>query len=193
MPVPRSLDRRSRRSRAALESALLELIAERDLTQLAVSDVTGRADVHRSTFYEHYTDVHDLAASACTSMFDELLSATSRLSTGDGTADSARDSLTTVFAHVAEHRRLYRSLLGPDGSARVLNHLLERTADSVRHGMAESGAKSTSDSSPVSAFLAGALLGVIIDWLRRDCGQDPERLSEAVWPHLIAATGATRR
>ena len=70
-----SQDRRARRSRAALRAALLDLITERGLNRIAVSDVTKRADVNRSTFYEHYSDVHELAADACTRMFDELIAA----------------------------------------------------------------------------------------------------------------------
>jgi AcrR family transcriptional regulator len=74
MPA-RPMDPRTRRSRAALETALRELIAERDLSQISVSDITKRAGVNRSTFYEHYTDVHDLAAAACTTVFDALVAA----------------------------------------------------------------------------------------------------------------------
>ena len=83
-----SQDRRARRSRAVLRAALLDLITERGLNRIAVSDVTKRADVNRSTFYEHYSDVHELAADACTRMFDELIAvialanATNRISNG---------------------------------------------------------------------------------------------------------------
>ncbi|MEU8682113.1 TetR-like C-terminal domain-containing protein [Streptomyces sp. NPDC048611] len=189
MPVQQS-DRRSRRSRTAMESALLELIGDRDLSQISVSDVTGRADVHRSTFYEHYTDVHDLAASACTEMFDQLLSATSALSvTGESPKEGAHPSLTAVFAHVAEHRALYQALLGADGSARVINHLLQRMTESIRPRLStrltdpEGG---TDDSA--AAFVSGALLGAIADWLHRDCPGTPERFATAIWPQLVASS-----
>ena len=78
MPAPTS-DPRAQRSRAALEAALRECIGERDLSQISISDITKRAGVNRSTFYEHYCDMHDLAASACTAVFDELVAAASDL------------------------------------------------------------------------------------------------------------------
>ncbi|GFE27437.1 MULTISPECIES: TetR-like C-terminal domain-containing protein [Streptomyces] len=194
MPVQQS-DRRSRRSRTAMESALLELIGDRDLSQISVSDVTGRADVHRSTFYEHYTDVHDLAASACTEMFDQLLSATSALSVtgdsseGDSSKEGSHPSLTAMFAHVAEHRALYEALLGADGSARVINHLLQRMTESIRPRLSAQLTDSeggTDDSA--AAFVSGALLGAIADWLHRGCPGTPERFATAIWPQLVAAT-----
>ena len=128
-----SQDRRARRSRAALRAALLDLITERGLNRIAVSDVTKRADVNRSTFYEHYSDVHELAADACTRMFDELIAATPVL-LPDGTPrerDRGRAAVTGVLTHIAERADLYRALLGPDGSARVADHLHQRLTIAV--------------------------------------------------------------
>src|SRR5215472_15293613 len=65
-------DRRVRRTQATLQRALIDLVGERDLSQVSVADVADRADVSRSTFYDHYQDVHELAEAACTSMLDDL-------------------------------------------------------------------------------------------------------------------------
>lgn len=187
------MDRRTRRTRSALEAALLELIAARDLNQISVSDVTGGADVHRSTFYEHYTDVHDLAASACTEMFDQLIGAVRELSaSGEPRTDVMHTALTGVFRHVAEHSRLYTSLLGEEGSARVVNHLLARMTASTRAGLADRGIADHA-AAPVASLIAGALLATIIDWLGHDCPTSPEELSAAVSPHLRAAASPPER
>lgn len=190
VPVQQQSDRRSRRSRAAMERALLELIGDRDLNQISVSDVTSRADVHRSTFYEHYTDVHDLAASACTEMFDQLVAAASALSVAGPSKGAAHPPLTALFAHVAEHRALYRALLGPDGSARVINHLLQRMTEAIRLRLpaaAESVDPEGGTADSAAAFISGALLGAIADWLRHGCPGTPDSLSIAILPQLAAA------
>lgn len=186
------MDPRTRRSRSALEAALLELIAERELAQISISDVTKRAGVNRSTFYEHYTGLDDLAASACTVHFDELVKS-APLSTSDSVGDvqQARHSLANLFVHVSEHAHLYRTLLGAEGSARVINHLLQRITAGARNRTASTGehdddfAEHPHD--PAAAFIAGAVLGAVIDWLRRGCPGTPEQMSAAISPHLIAA------
>jgi AcrR family transcriptional regulator len=164
-----------------MEAALRELIAERDLTRISISDVTKRADVNRSTFYEHYTGLEDLAAAACTALFDEFVVMA---------GDPSSKGLPKLFAHVAEHAHLYRTLLGADGSARVINHLLDRiaaTATNVRPG-------TTGDThDPAGAFIAGALLGTVMDWLRRDCPGTPEEIGAAILPQLLAASAADAR
>ncbi|MGW6013714.1 TetR/AcrR family transcriptional regulator [Streptomyces sp. NPDC055210] len=210
MPA-RSMDPRTRRSRAALETALRELIAERDLSQISVSDITKRASVNRSTFYEHYSDVHDLAAAACTTVFDELVAASPTVVPPLNAEGSPTvELLPELFAHVAEHAPLYRALLGDDGSARVINHLLHRmtVAAHVRRVPAETAeaagtpvrpapAPAPTDEDPAdvphdpaAAFVAGAVLGTVIDWLRRGCPGTPETMAAALWPLLIGTARA---
>ena len=193
-PVPRS-DRRSRRSRAALEGALLTLIAERDLAQISIAEVIGLADLNRSTFYTHYSDVHDLASSACTAMFDELI-ATTPIWLPDLSPASyrrGRDALLRVLAHVQENARLYRALLGGDGSARVIDHLHRRLTIANHVSLtvpdAENHVNDPTDvpANPVAAMLAGALLGLLFEWLRRDCQESPEQLADAIAPRLTGA------
>src|SRR6516225_379985 len=65
-------DRRVRRTQATLQRALIDLVQGQDLSQISVADVADRADVSRSTFYDHYRDVHELAEAACTSMLDDM-------------------------------------------------------------------------------------------------------------------------
>lgn len=53
-------DRRVRKTRRALQEALAELMAEKELRRITVQEVADRADVHRATFYAHYQDVFQL-------------------------------------------------------------------------------------------------------------------------------------
>ncbi|MFG1922490.1 TetR/AcrR family transcriptional regulator [Cryptosporangium sp. NPDC048952] len=186
-------DPRARRSRRALEQALLELAATTDLTQISISDVTKNARVSRSTFYEHYVDVHDLAAAACTELFDDLVAG---LPLADpGLVDVAKpvdNPLVPVFTHFAAHAALYRSLLGPDGSARVMSHLLTRLRDATRANLrfaalASVRAPEPAPDDPLHALIAGAIVGTAVDWLRGHGPDTPEELAARVWPYLLAA------
>jgi AcrR family transcriptional regulator len=191
-------DRRARRSRAALEAALLELIAERDLAQITISDVTKAADVNRSTFYLHYADMHDLAASACTTMFDELIAATPVVMPADTLTQHrrGREALAGVLAHIGERAHLYRALICDDGSARVINHLHRRLSIAIHVNLTEPDTENHANDptqlpdDPAAALLAGALLGLAIDWLRRGCPETGEELTARIWPHLSTTLGS---
>jgi len=194
-------DRRVRRTRASLQRALIELVAEQDLSEIGVADVVDRADVSRSTFYDHYRDVHELAEAACASMIDDLLASLTTVARAPAKPSDPRENpnpaLTAFFTHFAEHAALYRSLLGPTGSARVIDHVRRRTTEAARlyprlpatDDSPERGAADLADASRdvPAAFVAGALLGVATDWLQRGCPRTPGEMEAeasfklAVW------------
>lgn len=48
------------RSRKLIRGAFLELIQEKEVEKITVTDIIKRADINRGTFYAHYQDIRDL-------------------------------------------------------------------------------------------------------------------------------------
>ncbi|WP_049561908.1 TetR/AcrR family transcriptional regulator [Nonomuraea sp. SBT364] len=183
-------DRRVRRTHAALARALMQLVEERDLSRISVADVAEDAGVSRSTFYDHYRDVHELAEAACTAMIDDLIE--SLPGPAPDSADMALEvtrSLEAFFASLAGHAGLYRSLLGPQGSARVADHIRRRITVAVHDRMRENAglpgrAEALLDipHDVPAAFTGGAIIGVAADWLQRGCPRSPAEMAALTWP-----------
>lgn len=55
-----------------IRAALTELLAERELGAISVSDITRRAGINRGTFYAHYVDKHDLVQQLIDGVLDDL-------------------------------------------------------------------------------------------------------------------------
>ncbi|MFA5585418.1 MAG: TetR/AcrR family transcriptional regulator [Saccharofermentanales bacterium] len=53
-------DRRSRRTALALQQSLVELLLEKPLREITISELTQAADISRTTFYLHYQNIDDL-------------------------------------------------------------------------------------------------------------------------------------
>ncbi|MFI0452126.1 TetR/AcrR family transcriptional regulator [Actinomadura sp. 6N118] len=186
-------DRRVRRSQAALQGALIQLVEEQELSQVSVADVAERAGVSRSTFYDHYRDVHELAEAACTLMIDDLIGSLPTFGPDSPDRDPTR-SLRAFFVSLAEHAGLYRSLLGPQGSARVIDHVRRRITVAIHLGVrravtGDASAQRAADTSHdvPAAFTAGALIGVAADWLQRGCPRTPAEMATLTWPLLTAS------
>lgn len=68
--------RSAQRSRKLINNALAELIKEKPLDKITVTDVVKRADLNRGTFYAHYTDIQDVVNrqvdEACTALQEAL-------------------------------------------------------------------------------------------------------------------------
>lgn len=54
------LDARAKYTRMVIEEALLSLLREKPVAKITVTELCGRADINRATFYKHYQDVADL-------------------------------------------------------------------------------------------------------------------------------------
>jgi len=65
-------DRRVRKTKKALQDGLAELMLEKDLRKITVRELTDRVDIHRATFYVHYTDVYDLYEQMENAALEEL-------------------------------------------------------------------------------------------------------------------------
>lgn len=109
------LDPRVIRTRALLQDAIMELIAERGYEPITIQDITDRATLNRATFYLHYRDKHDLLLN----VFDELVAEIVPAPSGEFDPDHPEWStpdIERVFDHVAEHAGFYRAMLGEAGA-----------------------------------------------------------------------------
>ncbi|MDO5155709.1 MAG: TetR/AcrR family transcriptional regulator [Eubacteriales bacterium] len=55
-----NMDRRQRKTRMAIENALLDLMQTKPLETISISELADHADINRKTFYNHYTCIEDV-------------------------------------------------------------------------------------------------------------------------------------
>lgn len=58
--VNEKLDRRQRYTQTVIKQTLLELMADRPIDKITVSELCAKADINRGTFYLHYSDIYTL-------------------------------------------------------------------------------------------------------------------------------------
>ena len=54
------MDRRVIKTKKAIKKAFFQLLAEKDLNDISVTDISRIADINRKTFYNYYTGVYQL-------------------------------------------------------------------------------------------------------------------------------------
>ena len=102
---------RLRRTQKLLREALIALIEERGFDALTIGELTERAMVSRAAFYRNYQDKYDLVDQIFAEAMRALLAAV-----GDLGREHPPEIWVTFFEHIAEYERLYRALLGKQGS-----------------------------------------------------------------------------
>ena len=152
-------DRRSARTRTLIFSAFRELIFARPYDELSVADIVGRADIGRSTFYEHFENKEDVLRQSLEPVLRPLVDAIAEA--------QPLDDLARVLEHFLQVREL--SLLLLNGSLRsvtvryhadVLESRLVQRRDACRG--------STEILVPpalIAASIADAQFGLLSAWL----------------------------
>ena len=51
----------------------LELLNEKELNRISVSEICQKANIHRTTFYVHYKDVADLMEQLIREMYEQIM------------------------------------------------------------------------------------------------------------------------
>lgn len=129
-------------------------------------------------------------------MIDELIETLSAHDPPDE-CEAPPASLLGFFTPLADHAGLYRGLLGPGGSARVIDHILGRTAAAVHRGKypardappAGTGSSTEVPHDVSAGFAAGGLIGVAVDWLHRGCPRTPTEMAVLTLPLIAPLSG----
>jgi AcrR family transcriptional regulator len=116
----KTTDRRIQRTRGLLQEALVELIMEKGYEAITIQDILDRANVGRSTFYEHFYDKDDLLLSG----FENLRADFEQYLAVQATSDEGPWQLSlSMFRHAEEHRQLYQAMAGRQGGRMAVEHI----------------------------------------------------------------------
>ncbi|BCI53392.1 TetR family transcriptional regulator [Mycolicibacterium litorale] len=159
-----SADPRAERLRARLREAALTLVAQRRVDELTVADLVAHAGVSRPAFYQHFGDRDDAIATAFTAAF---AAATTDLD------HDARTRILRLFDFAAEHRAMYRNVVGSAVAQRVVSafraELLPACTAIAEEAAPALGAAAALSPDAISRFLVGGFMEVLRSWM-----EDPD-------------------
>lgn len=110
------------RSRQLIKAALADLLQEKPLDKITVTDIVNRAQINRGTFYAHYTDIPDVIQHLIQQAFSSIQEA---LAQPQQLADVPQVLLKQVQAFLEEDLDFYRKVLSSSVSALMQEQLVE--------------------------------------------------------------------
>ena len=175
-------DRRVERTREALLTALRDLLFERGYDAFVVKDIVERANVGRSTFYEHFESKEEIYRESLGRPMEGLAASTCE---PDGL-----ERLQFTLRHFAENRKLLMSNL--HGSARQLmtQVLSEHIAAYLTTQLCNERRSLTVPVQLAADHLADAQLGLIESWISNDLPCDAITLARALRASTAASIAA---
>ena len=174
-------DRRSRRTRQLIRSALLELLFERGYDEITVQDILDRANIGRSTFYTHYFDKEDVLASIA----DEQVELLRRHLVEREDEQRIIPSLE-LFQHVQQNQQYFRAMLHGRAREALWDAAQSTLCKTIEYELATSIAEKQAPIVPASVacqYLAGAFLSFLKWWLEAETPYSPEQMDD-MFQHL---------
>lgn len=172
-------NRRVRMTKRLLQDALLELLEEKSLEKITVTQVCSKADVNRSTFYAYYQDVGELLSELEDGVLEKIPGA--QKVPVARTDSEFVDTLERFFDYVKENRRLFTILLIRRGSGNFNHRLLDAVME--KH-LKPTQQEPTRLDRYAYVYCINGVMGILKEWLQegfpfssREFGQIVLRMS----------------
>jgi AcrR family transcriptional regulator len=162
-------DKRIERTRQALRNAFFELVLSQPYSRIKIADIIAKAEVGRSTFYEHYKNKDDLLHASLHWPMTVLASA---ILPAEKTLD-----IQGVLEHFWQNRSLARPMLTGSTRKHVSRCLSQILTEQLRNLPAHKQQMYV----PVSAIahaLAALQLTLLTDWLTGAYSASPVKLAQ---------------
>lgn len=170
-------DRRILRTQKKLKTALLQLLEEKLLEELTITEVTKHADCNRVTFYSHYKDLNELLAAIVEDHLDGLVSYFRK-----SFQDLARFSSTDVqrhlpiFEYIYGHQFIFQLIIKgevlPGSQNQFCESLVQVAATELR--LEE---ESELEIPALNYFVTYGTLGFFLYWINQGFNDSPETMA----------------
>lgn len=111
-------DKRVKYTKMFLKDALIELMKEKSIEQVSITELCNKADINRNTFYSHFNNVYDVLHMVEHELEEELLVNMSLQITN-------KKILYELFENIQKHGNTYRILLSVNGDKVFMWKLFE--------------------------------------------------------------------
>lgn len=167
-----------KQSKNSIQNALLELLKQKSIENITISELTREAKVNRSTFYSHYIDKVDLIEdleSYFIKQIDYTLDAQfERNSIQDGIILSIQELVS--FTIESNHFNFLKLMLSQNGDPKFANKI----SDAISKKITEVSNESSNLSAYIYHFVSRGLLELFITWLNDDKRPEPKDFIELV-------------
>ena len=165
-PQKKGEDRRVRRTRTLLQSALTSLMIEKGYESITVQEIIERADVGRATFYAHFADKRTLLTSRLEDLRSRLVKEQRAALAASGSGGRALSFSRAMLEHASESLPLWRTLAGRESGAFVMARIHEMLAELVRNDLAAFGlTQRSTDREALVQYLTGGFIALMTWWL----------------------------
>lgn len=182
-----AVDRRIRKTKQAIKQAFIQLLEQKDLDNITISDITEAADINRGTFYLHYEDKYDLLEKMeneyAQVLYDhtrvtELLKSVS--SVDEFFEIFSNQVLKNVMTHIYNNLDFYQVILTLERRSQLEERMYEIILDNMKAYMDEKGEISGVPLMYFHSYVSGSMAGIVKHWVKDEHRVDVDTLIQYI-------------
>lgn len=159
-------------TKRALVQSLKNLLLEKPLSKITVTDITEDCGISRMTFYYHFKDIYGLVEWACMEDAAKALA-------NKKTYDTWQQGFIQIFHAVRENKVFVMNVYRCVSREQVEKYLVPLTDQLIMGVIAERSAGMTvreEDKQFIAQVHSYSFVGLMLDWIRDDMRAEPELL-----------------
>ena len=162
-----------------LQDSLLQLLEQKELEKITISELCKLAKVNRGTFYLHFSSIEDLFAHYFQEITEDLCLAYYKpYELVNNNVQAIEPQMIRIFHHVKKFANFYTIVFHNKSPLMYYYDLL----DVIKAYIKESLNLTVGDveRNYQSSYQANAILGIVIEWVRGDYKETVEELNEMI-------------
>ena len=175
--MPEKTDRRIRKTKAQLRAGLAKLMKEKNINELTVRELVDEADINRSTFYLHYTDIYHLLESIEEELFEQLRQVIEENAVNPISGDTF-PIIADIFSIVEQNQDICSALLGEHGDISFV-HRIEAIIEKYSMNLLQNCIPENMEDIVLTySFCLSGCIGLMKSWLKGEKPSTPTHMAE---------------
>lgn len=167
-------DKRIKYTKMFLKEALIDLMQNKPVDQISITELCNKADINRNTFYSHFTTVHDVLIMIENDMEEELLN-------GMNLQLHSKAVIAELFENINKYGNIYRVLLSSNGDMGFMQSLYSKIekiviADFIKDQIILDDEKMEM----LFSFLFFGSMSIVKKWVDTGSVQSPQNMADFV-------------
>lgn len=168
------------RSKKMICDALADLILEKPIEKITVTDVVKRADINRGTFYAHYTDIQDVMDSIFKEAFATISDTIEQQVASGNNPPGPPILLHKIQEFFEENKSLYERILASSYAISFLDQGRALFIDTMLKYEGHYNSSSADDYEFLLRFCSGAIMNIYRDYFSNKLDMTFDELTEKV-------------
>lgn len=174
--VMSKVDRRIIKSQEAIKQAFIELMAEKNLDEITMQDISERANVGRRTIYLHYLDKYDLLDKLIEGHINEL-----RILCQSASDLSFTEGNLIWFEYFKRHEAFFSTMLTSKGAPLFRSRFLEFVSEELESDVdVTQGVNQGLSKELLLKFFGAAIVEIVEAWITNNLTEPTHVVAEQV-------------